>query len=74
MHERARQVLAKMGLEGEILVSDSSTDNTPELARSCGAKVIKPNKLGYGNAYLAGFAKASQSSTPSPMVGDTFVS
>ncbi len=56
--ERAQQVLARMGLEGEILVSDSSTDNTPELARSCGAKVIKPNKLGYGNAYLAGFDQA----------------
>ena len=56
--ERAQQVLARMGLEGEILVSDSSTDNTPELARSLGAKVINPNKLGYGNAYLAGFDQA----------------
>jgi len=55
---RARQVFADMGLEGEILVSDSSTDDTPDLARSCGARVIKPDKLGYGNAYLAGFEQA----------------
>ncbi len=56
--ERAKQVFLKMGLEGEILVSDSSTDDTPNLARSCGARVIKPDKLGYGNAYLAGFDQA----------------
>jgi len=55
---RARQVFADMGLEGEILVSDSSSDDTPDLARSCGARVIKPDKLGYGNAYLAGFEQA----------------
>ncbi len=56
--ERAQQVFTRMGLEGEILVSDSSTDDTPDLARSCGARVIKPDKLGYGNAYLAGFDQA----------------
>lgn len=56
--ERARQVFARMNLDGEILVSDSSEDNTPDLARSCGARVIKPDKLGYGNAYLAGFEQA----------------
>jgi glycosyltransferase involved in cell wall biosynthesis len=56
--QRAQQVFCEMGLEGEILVSDSSSDNTPELAASCGATVIKPEKLGYGNAYLAGFEKA----------------
>ena len=35
--ERAKQVFLKMELDGEILVSDSSTDDTPNLARSCGA-------------------------------------
>jgi len=56
--QRAQQVFTEMGIEGEVLVSDSSSDNTPELAASCGATVIKPEKLGYGNAYLAGFEKA----------------
>ncbi|MDD1677930.1 MAG: glycosyltransferase family 2 protein [Methanomicrobiales archaeon] len=36
---------------GEILVSDSSMDYTPEIARSLGAQVVSPNKLGYGYAY-----------------------
>lgn len=57
--QRAQHVFTEMGIEGEVLVSDSSSDNTPELAASCGATVIKPEKLGYGNAYLAGFEKAS---------------
>lgn len=56
--QRAQQVFARMELEGEILVSDSSTDNTPEVALSCGAVVIKPEQLGYGSAYLAGFESA----------------
>lgn len=44
-----------MKLDGEVLVSDSSTDETAKIAASCGARVIKPERLGYGNAYLAGF-------------------
>lgn len=56
--KRAKQVFSEMELEGEILVSDSSSDQTPELAASSGARVIKPEKLGYGNAYLAGFEEA----------------
>jgi len=52
---RAQKVYEEMRLDGEILVSDSSTDETAKRAASCGARVIKPEKLGYGNAYLAGF-------------------
>ena len=47
-----------MNLAGEILVADSSSDETAAIANSCGAKVIKPKKLGYGNAYLAGFEQS----------------
>jgi glycosyltransferase involved in cell wall biosynthesis len=43
------------GLRGEIIVADSSTDRTPEIARSMGAIVIHPVARGYGNAYLTGF-------------------
>lgn len=39
----------------EIVVSDSSTDNSPKIAKKMGAKVIKHNKKGYGIAYLKGF-------------------
>jgi glycosyltransferase involved in cell wall biosynthesis len=56
--QRAQQVFRDMDLAGEILVADSSSDETAAIANSCGAKVIKPQKLGYGNAYLAGFEQA----------------
>ena len=55
---RSMKVFDRMGVEGEVIVADSSTDSTPEIARSLGAKVVRPEKLGYGNAYLAGFEEA----------------
>jgi glycosyltransferase involved in cell wall biosynthesis len=55
---RAKAVFKEMDLEGEVLVSDSSTDETPLVAATCGAKVITPERLGYGNAYLKGFKEA----------------
>lgn len=54
----AQQVFKDMGILGEILVADSSSDETAAIANSCGAKIIKPQKMGYGNAYLAGLAQA----------------
>ena len=56
--QEAQQVFKDMGLLSEILVADNSSDNTAKIAHSCGAKVIKPAKLGYGNAYLTGLAEA----------------
>ena len=55
---RARAVFDEMGIEREVIVADSSGDETPEIARSLGAEVVRPEKLGYGNAYLAGFSRA----------------
>ncbi len=55
---RAESTFKEMGIDGEILVADSSTDGTAEIARSCGARVVTPQKLGYGNAYQAGFKQA----------------
>lgn len=43
---------------GEIIVADSSQDQTAEIAASLGARVVRPEKEGYGNAYLCGFAAA----------------
>lgn len=43
--------LAKAGVAGEILIADSSTDATAELALEAGARVLHVPKRGYGNAY-----------------------
>ena len=56
--QKAEEVFNKTGLTGEIIVVDSSTDQTAEIAISCGAEVVFPQMLGYGNAYLKGFEKA----------------
>lgn len=41
----------------EIILADSSQDRTAEIASSLGARVIHPEKKGYGNAYLAAFSQ-----------------
>jgi glycosyltransferase involved in cell wall biosynthesis len=56
--QQAKAGFKEMDLEGEIIVVDSSSDNTPKIAKSYGATVIVPDKLGYGNAYLSGFKHA----------------
>ena len=43
----------------EIIVSDSSSDSSPQIAVSLGARLVKHNKVGYGNAYLEAFKVAS---------------
>lgn len=39
------------GVFGEIVLADSSTDKTAELAEKLGAKVVKVNRSGLGLAY-----------------------
>jgi glycosyltransferase involved in cell wall biosynthesis len=55
---QANAVFEEMGLDGEILVVDSSTDDTSRIAKSFGANVVVPEKLGYGNAYIYGLKRA----------------
>jgi len=55
---RATRALEELNLTGEIIISDDSTDATPEIARSMGAIVIEPDKKGYGYAYRYGFEAA----------------
>jgi lipopolysaccharide biosynthesis glycosyltransferase len=55
---KIQTVFLEHAIRGEIIVADSSSDRTAEIARSMGATVIHPKKGGYGNAYLAAFERA----------------
>jgi glycosyltransferase involved in cell wall biosynthesis len=46
------QGLADAGIKGEILIVDSSTDATSELALAGGARVLRTPKRGLGRAYI----------------------
>jgi glycosyltransferase involved in cell wall biosynthesis len=56
--KKIQAVFLENSINGEIIVSDASTDRTAEIATSLGATVIRPEKKGYGNAYLAAFKEA----------------
>ncbi len=48
----AKEGLRKAGVVGEILIVDSSTDKTTEIALSKGARVLRAPKRGLGRAYI----------------------
>jgi len=56
--QKVKEVFRKHGVRGEIIVSDSSNDATPEIAKSLGAVVVRPDKRGYGYAYRFAFRHA----------------
>jgi glycosyltransferase involved in cell wall biosynthesis len=57
--QKVRQVFEKYGIRGEIIVSDSSKDQTPEVACTLAAIVVKPDRRGgYGYAYRFAFKYA----------------
>jgi len=56
--DRIDRAIATLGVPTEIIVSDSSTDRTPETARAYGATVVVPDRPGYGAAYRCGFEHA----------------
>jgi glycosyltransferase involved in cell wall biosynthesis len=56
--KKIQTVFSENSISGEIIVADASTDRTAEIALSLGATVIRPEKKGYGNAYLAAFKEA----------------
>jgi len=56
--ERVQNALDELDLPGEVIISDSSTDRTPEIARKMGAIVVEPDKPGYGYAYQYAFEHA----------------
>jgi glycosyltransferase involved in cell wall biosynthesis len=53
-----KKVINTHNLNAEIIVSDSSSDRSPEIAKKLGVKLVKHDKVGYGIAYLEGFKAA----------------
>ena len=47
-----KEGLARAGVVGEILIVDSSSDETPQLALANGARVLRTPKRGLGRAYI----------------------
>jgi glycosyltransferase involved in cell wall biosynthesis len=56
--KKAFSTLVQEGLEGEIIVSDNSTDNSRHIAQKLGAIVVVPKNKGYGKAFQEGFKYA----------------
>ena len=56
--DRIKSALEELQVFGEVVVSDDSTDRTPEIAKEMGAVVINPDGKGYGAAYLYAFERA----------------
>ena len=50
--EWCRQGVAAAGIDAEILIVDSSSDRTAEIALARGARVLKTPKRGLGRAYI----------------------
>jgi len=55
--ERVRAALDQLQVHAEVLISDSSTDRTPAIAREMGAIVVEPDEAGYGAAYRYAFER-----------------
>lgn len=56
--EKIKKVIQINNLSAEIIVSDSSVDKSPQIARENKVILVKHDKAGYGTAYLEGFKKA----------------
>src|SRR5436190_21687010 len=55
----ALEQFERMGIAGEVVVADNgSEDDSAQLAKRAGARVVVERRRGYGSAYRAGFAAA----------------
>ena len=52
-----KTAIEELQIPTEIIISDSSTDRTPEIAREMGAIVVEPDGKGYGYAYRYAFER-----------------
>ncbi|SDY74997.1 Glycosyl transferase family 2 [Halopenitus persicus] len=55
--ESVRTAVQASGYHTEVIISDDSTDRTPEIARELGAIVVEPDQPGYGYAYRYAFER-----------------
>lgn len=53
--ELVKNAVRYSGYSTEVIISDDSTDRTPEIARDAGAIVVEPDEAGYGYAYRYAF-------------------
>jgi glycosyltransferase involved in cell wall biosynthesis len=57
--QKAQHALRQAGIDGEVIVADNgSTDGSPVIAASLGARVVHVEARGYGNALRGGIAEA----------------
>ena len=56
--EQIEDAVVELQVPTEIIVSDNSDDQTPDIARECGAIVVESDTEGYGYAYRHGFEHA----------------
>ena len=55
--KKAQAAMLKHGISGEVVVADNgSTDDSVEIARKIGARVVHVDEKGYGNALRGGIA------------------
>jgi len=55
--EWVETAVESLDIPTELIISDSSTDRTPEIAREMGAIVLSPDQPGYGYAYRYAFER-----------------
>jgi glycosyltransferase involved in cell wall biosynthesis len=57
--KKAQKSLEDLGVNGEVVIADNgSTDGSPEIAASLGARVVHVAEKGYGSALLGGIKAA----------------
>jgi len=56
--DQIKHAIEALQVSAEIVVSDSSSDRTPAIAKTMGAIVVEPSERGYGHAYKHGFRAA----------------
>jgi glycosyltransferase involved in cell wall biosynthesis len=57
---KAKHVIDEADIAGEIIVADNgSTDGSVEIAESLGARIVRVEAKGYGNALMGGIAAAT---------------